>query len=105
MRKLLVGLLLFSAVAVRAQLQPAPLTEIPRLERSHSVGEAPPPLLALFSDVGLAIPTAPRFDFAATKPHLAFFCRLEINEAAGGAIPLKFRLGEVRGWQQEVGRR
>ena len=30
------------------------------------------------------------------KPHLAFFCRLEINEARGGSIPMKFRLGGPR---------
>lgn len=46
---------------------------------------------------------APRpFDFTRTAPHLAFFCRLEINEKAGGVIPAKFRLGGHRYWQDNL---
>lgn len=45
------------------------------------------------------------FDFTQTAPHLAFFCRLEINEKAGFVIPAKFRLGGHRYWQDELGRR
>lgn len=46
---------------------------------------------------------APRpFDFTRTAPHLAFFCRLEINEKAGGIIPAKFRLGGHRYWQDNL---
>lgn len=52
---------------------------------------------------GLRGPTA-RFDYRQAAPHLAFFCRLEINEAANYAIPLKFRLGGVRHWQDELRR-
>lgn len=47
----------------------------------------------------------PVFDFTKSAPHLAFFCRLEINENAGGIIPAKFRLGGVRHWQDDLGRR
>jgi len=47
----------------------------------------------------------PIFDFAQTAPHLAFFCRLEINEKAGFVIPAKFRLGAHRYWQDELLRR
>lgn len=46
----------------------------------------------------------PVFDFARSAPHLAFFCRLEINEKAGGVIPAKFRLGGVKYWQDELRR-
>ncbi|MEO0731710.1 MAG: hypothetical protein AAFZ52_02670 [Bacteroidota bacterium] len=45
------------------------------------------------------------FDFSQTAPHLAFFCRLEINEKAGGVIPAKFRLGAHRYWQDNLLRR
>ena len=98
------GILLLLSTAAHAQLRVEPLAEAPKLDRT-GMGEAPPPLLALFSDVRLSSATAPTFDFSVAKPHLAFFCRLEINEAAGGVIPVKFRLGEVRGWQQDIGRR
>ncbi|TXF85027.1 hypothetical protein FUA23_20905 [Neolewinella aurantiaca] len=47
----------------------------------------------------------PVFDFTKSAPHLAFFCRLEINENAGGTIPAKFRLGGVRHWQDDLRRR
>ncbi|MGK0452006.1 MAG: hypothetical protein ACJAXE_002677 [Neolewinella sp.] len=47
----------------------------------------------------------PVFDFTKSAPHLAFFCRLEINEKAGGTIPAKFRLGGVRHWQDDLPRR
>ena len=44
----------------------------------------------------------PQFDFSRSLPHLAFFCRLEINEAAGSIIPAKFRLGGHRYWQDNL---
>ncbi len=50
-------------------------------------------------------PNAPVFDFTKSAPHLAFFCRLEINEAKGGVIPARFRLGGHRYWQDELRRR
>lgn len=50
-------------------------------------------------------PTSPAFDFTRTVPHLAFFCRLEINEKVGHAIPLKFRLGGHQPWQDALERR
>ena len=45
------------------------------------------------------------FDFNATKPYLAFFCRLELNIEEATRFPVRFRLGEVRGWQQELSKR
>lgn len=50
-------------------------------------------------------PNGPVFDFTKSAPHLAFFCRLEINEEKKGIIPAKFRLGGVRYWQDDLGRR
>jgi len=50
-------------------------------------------------------PNGPVFDFTKSAPHLAFFCRLEINENAGGIIPAKFRLGGVKHWQDNLRRR
>ncbi len=47
----------------------------------------------------------PVFDFAQTAPHLAFFCRLEINEDKGFVIPAKFRLGGHTYWQDNLLRR
>lgn len=64
---------------------------------------APNPLLVM---EGLGrTPDGPVFDFTKSAPHLAFFCRLEINEKAGFVIPAKFRLGGHRYWQDELGRR
>lgn len=64
---------------------------------------APNPLLVT---EGLGrTPGGPVFDFTKSAPHLAFFCRLEINEAKGGVIPARFRLGGHRYWQDAVGRR
>ena len=48
-------------------------------------------------------PTA--FDFSAAKPHLAFFCRLELDIEEATRFPVRFRLGEVRTWQQELSKR
>ncbi len=48
-------------------------------------------------------PTA--FNFAAAKPYLAFFCRLELQLEQATRFPVRFRLGEVRGWQQELSKR
>jgi hypothetical protein len=45
------------------------------------------------------------FDFTMAKPHLAFFCRLELNIEKATRFPAKFRLGEVRSWQQELTKR
>ncbi|THH41919.1 hypothetical protein [Neolewinella litorea] len=51
-------------------------------------------------------PAAPAaFDFAAARPYLAFFCRLELDIEEATRFPVRFRLGEVRGWQQELTRR
>lgn len=50
---------------------------------------------------GLRGPNA-RFNYRQTLPHLAFFCRLEINEAVRSVIPMKFRLGGVRHWQDDL---
>lgn len=60
----------------------------------------------VFSPVAVpATPIPEPFDFTKTAPHLAFFCRLEINEKAGFVIPAKFRLGGHRYWQDELGKR
>ncbi len=45
------------------------------------------------------------FNFAETKPYLAFFCRLELNIEEATRFPVWFRLGEVRTWQQELSKR
>lgn len=50
-------------------------------------------------------PSGPVFDFTQSAPHLAFFCRLEINEDKGFIIPAKFRLGGHTYWQDNLGRR
>lgn len=64
---------------------------------------APNPLLVT---EGLGrTPDGSVFDFTKSAPHLAFFCRLEINEAKGGAIPARFRLGGHRYWQDELSKR
>ncbi|MFT6000381.1 MAG: hypothetical protein ACI81P_002842 [Neolewinella sp.] len=47
----------------------------------------------------------PVFDFSKSAPHLAFFCRLEINEKAGFVIPAKFRLGGHTHWQDKLSKR
>ena len=47
----------------------------------------------------------PKFDFARAQPHLAFFCRLEINEAINNVIPMRFRLGGHSYWQDNLLRR
>jgi hypothetical protein len=47
----------------------------------------------------------PVFDFTKSAPHLAFFCRLEINEKAGFVIPAKFRLGGHTHWQDQLSKR
>ncbi|MCP9235586.1 hypothetical protein [Lewinella sp. JB7] len=45
------------------------------------------------------------FDFTSTKPYLAFFCRLELQLEEATRFPVRFRLGEVRTWQQELTKR
>jgi hypothetical protein len=50
-------------------------------------------------------PNGPVFDFTKSAPHLAFFCRLEINEDKGFVIPAKFRLGGHTHWQDQLSRR
>ena len=67
----------------------------------ENFGDTPNPLSILS---GLRGPSS-RFDYQRAAPHLAFFCRLEINESAGGVIPMRFRLGGVRHWQDELPRR
>ncbi len=47
-------------------------------------------------------PDGPVFDFTRSAPHLAFFCRLEINEEKGFVIPAKFRLGGHTYWQDNL---
>lgn len=82
---------------------------------TSSVPEMLPPARGIGSaGAGLAVktmlsrsyyaPAAPakKFDFTQTAPHLAFFCRLEINEAAGNIIPARFRLGGHRYWQDNL---
>ena len=61
---------------------------------------APPPYL-----LSEALPAPRGFDFAAAKPYLAFFCRLELDIEAATKFPVRFRLGEVRTWQQELSKR
>ena len=55
--------------------------------------------------VPVATPVSPAFDFAAAKPYLAFFCRLELDIEEATRMPVRFRLGEVRTWQQELSKR
>lgn len=57
-------------------------------------------VVPLFTGREVATPQA--FDFTRTAPHLAFFCRLEINEEAGYVIPVKFRLGGHQHWQDNL---
>lgn len=65
--------------------------------------EVDQPVFPLLNRPYPAPATAPvPFDFTRTAPHLAFFCRLEINEKAGGIIPAKFRLGGHRYWQDNL---
>ena len=47
-------------------------------------------------------PSPTPFDFTRSAPHLAFFCRLEINEARRGVIPVRFRLGGHTYWQDQL---
>ena len=49
--------------------------------------------------------TSASFDYAQSKPYLAFFCRLELNIEEATRFPVRFRLGEVRTWQQELSKR
>ena len=122
MRWLGCAFLLVVAVGLRAQLGTAngvdPIQALP-----VAVPEvvAPPPVVAgafagpvfwrssgVWRTPGLRTPPPAQpaaFDFSRTAPHLAFFCRLEINEAAGNIIPVKFRLGGHRYWQDELLRR
>ena len=71
-----------------------------------------------FGDFGWQFPRAPSrklvsandpaeqsFDYEAAKPYLAFFCRLELNIEEATRFPVRFRLGEVRSWQQELSKR
>ncbi|MBC6993519.1 hypothetical protein QWY85_16170 [Neolewinella lacunae] len=72
------------------------------LRSQASLNTPPLRLLSLESTVSQS---APAFDFTRTAPHLAFFCRLEINEKAGAIIPAKFRLGGHTHWQDALWRR
>ena len=49
--------------------------------------------------------TSTVFDYERSKPYLAFFCRLELNIEEATRFPVRFRLGEVRSWQQELTKR
>ena len=51
------------------------------------------------------VPEVEPFNFAQAKPHLAFFCRLELDIEQATRFPVRFRLGEVRTWQQELTKR
>ena len=51
------------------------------------------------------VPEVKPFDFATAKPYLAFFCRLELDIEQATRFPVRFRLGEVRTWQQELTKR
>ena len=55
--------------------------------------------------IGRSEPQIQPFDFAQAKPHLAFFCRLELDIEQATRFPVRFRLGEVRTWQQELTKR
>ena len=105
-RSLLFVLLILLASSARAQLttgggagatalelQPSPSFDLPSTR-------GPAPILA-----GESEPRIRPFDFAQTKPHLAFFCRLELNIEEATRFPVRFRLGEVRTWQQELTKR
>ncbi len=51
------------------------------------------------------LPVNQSFDFSAAKPYLAFFCRLELDIEEATRFPVRFRLGEVRTWQQDLSKR
>ncbi|PPK85996.1 hypothetical protein CLV84_2913 [Neolewinella xylanilytica] len=72
----------------------------PFLLPKQAVSRVPSPYLFL-AETAQPAP----FDFSATKPHLAFFCRLELDIEEATKFPVRFRLGEVRGWQQELTKR
>lgn len=72
--------------------------------RAAEFFESTPNPLLVTAGIGRTI-NGPVFDFAQTAPHLAFFCRLEINELKGNLIPAKFRLGGHRYWQDNLLRR
>jgi hypothetical protein len=86
------------STAVMAQLQvPPPAVR----QASHPVALRQAILLP--SEDGTRVPA--QFDFANAKPHLAFFCRLELDIEAATRFPVRFRLGEVTGWQQRLTKR
>ncbi|CAH0999895.1 hypothetical protein LEM8419_01155 [Neolewinella maritima] len=70
------------------------------LEALHTRVPARP---VAYDDLPVVEPEA--FDFSRTKPHLAFFCRLELDIEDATRFPVRFRLGEVRTWQQELTKR
>ncbi|WP_116124832.1 hypothetical protein [Lewinella sp. IMCC34183] len=121
MRAALAVLLLLSCGALQAQLTvgadagAGSLTERRATLVPEPLAVCKPAALRLATDPGTRVPApfaetvgsfeSSDFDFASTKPYLAFFCRLELNIEAATHFPVRFRLGEVRGWQQELTKR
>ncbi|MEL7162532.1 MAG: hypothetical protein AAFN92_17370 [Bacteroidota bacterium] len=114
MRTVLVLGLLLAGGLLSAQLRVPDLGATAGAEwglKSHIMAPDVPDFGASLLDPIFAPATAPgklrvpEFDFSRTAPHLAFFCRLEINDKAGGKIPAKFRLGGHRYWQDNLLRR
>ena len=68
--------------------------------RNSLFSRAPAPFA--FGETSVA-PTP--FNYGASKPYLAFFCRLELHIEEATRFPVRFRLGEVRSWQQELTKR
>ena len=101
-------MLLFSLLAsgtARAQLVVPPAPSLALTERAASFSTLRALYLLNPELLGGSTKTTPRpvpFDFTRARPHLAFFCRLEINEAAGHVIPAKFRLGGHQHWQDRL---
>ena len=106
MRFLFLTLLTLSTLALHAQLRTgggagAKVLELPALPFPDLLRTGGPARLDDRSDEL----RASTFNFAEAKPHLAFFCRLELNIEEATHFPVRFRLGEVRTWQQELTKR
>ena len=117
MRYLLLHAAMLFSLGASAQLRApvtAPLSQfaadagakLPNLQASiHSnlLGTRDPArdVMAFASPVSQPAP----FAYGNAKPYLAFFCRLELDIEEATKFPVRFRLGEVRGWQQELRKR
>jgi hypothetical protein len=71
---------------------------------------APPPSATAESTVlsfgpAVLFPNAGETNYRDARPYLAFFCRLELRIEEQTHFPVRFRLGEVRGWQQSLSKR